>query len=52
MLAVLRDADEPVEGVTLRASWPDPVQRDRALRSLVSDGLVVSCGDDLFELPR
>jgi A/G-specific adenine glycosylase len=52
LLAVLRDADEPVEGATLGAQWPDQAQRDRALHGLLADGLVASCGEDRFELPR
>ena len=35
----------------LARAWPDPVQRDRALTSLVSDGLVVPVSDR-WSLPR
>ncbi len=41
LLAVLRSSDEPVAAEELDASWADAVQRDRALASLVADGLVV-----------
>ena len=40
LLAVLRAADDPVTADALAAAWPDAAQRDRALASLVSDGLV------------
>jgi A/G-specific adenine glycosylase len=45
LLAVLRSADEPVTAEELTDAWPDPVQRDRALASLESDGLVAAVGD-------
>ena len=41
LLAVLRSSDEAVTADELAASWPDAVQRERALASLVDDGLVV-----------
>lgn len=44
LLAVLRSSDVRVERTELDAVWPDPTQRDRALASLLADGLVV--GDD------
>jgi A/G-specific adenine glycosylase len=40
LLAVLRDSATPVARARLDAVWPDPVQRDRALASLLVDGLV------------
>ncbi len=51
LLAVLRSSDQLVVRDELDAVWPDPVQRERALTSLVLDGLVV--GDDLvgYALP-
>jgi A/G-specific adenine glycosylase len=52
LLAALRDADAPLGRAGLAAQWPDVAQRDRALAGLLADGLVASCGDDLFELPR
>jgi A/G-specific adenine glycosylase len=51
LLAVLRAADGPVTVDALARAWPDPVQRDRSLTSLVSDGLVVPV-DDGWSLPR
>ncbi|WP_232506011.1 HhH-GPD family protein [Microlunatus flavus] len=41
LLAVLRSSDEPVDDAELTRAWPDAVQRERALGSLVHDGLVV-----------
>lgn len=51
LLAVLRSSDVSVARDELDAVWPDPVQRERSLTSLVLDGLVV--GDDLvgYALP-
>lgn len=51
LLGVLRSSDQRVDRAELDAVWPDPVQRERALTSLVLDGLVV--GDDLagYALP-
>jgi A/G-specific adenine glycosylase len=40
-MAVLRDRPGPAEAAELAAVWPDPVQRDRALAGLVSDGLLI-----------
>lgn len=44
LLAVLRSHDAAVESAELDACWPDAPQRERALDSLVADGLVVSTG--------
>ncbi|MCZ4498620.1 MAG: adenine glycosylase [Marmoricola sp.] len=44
LLAVLRDTDGAVSKQRLDAVWADPVQRERALAGLVSDGLVVAQG--------
>ncbi|GAA3574037.1 A/G-specific adenine glycosylase [Microlunatus spumicola] len=41
LLAVLRGSVEPVGADELAAAWPEAVQRERALASLVDDGLVV-----------
>lgn len=51
LLAVLRSSDLRVARDELDAVWPDPVQRERSLTSLLLDGLVV--GDDLtgYALP-
>ena len=44
LLALLRSRDGPVEDHDLPAAWQDVAQRDRALASLVQDGLVVPVG--------
>lgn len=44
LLAVLRSSDVPVARHELDATWPDATQCERALGSLIVDGLVV--GDD------
>ena len=44
LLALLRSSYDPVEDHDLRAAWQDVAQRDRALASLVQDGLVVPVG--------
>ena len=51
LMAVLREADGPVPLSALDAVWPDPVQRGRALDSLVADGLVDPVADDRYALP-
>jgi A/G-specific adenine glycosylase len=52
LLAVLRDAaPEPVEPATLDACWDEPLQRARALDSLVADGLVDPLPDGRYALP-
>lgn len=51
LLDVLRAASGPVERVRLDLAWPrDPGQRDRALHSLLVDGLVEQTEDGLFAL--
>ncbi len=45
LMAVLRDGGDSVARHQLDAVWDDPVQRDRALASLLEDGLVVRAGD-------
>ncbi|WP_308936869.1 A/G-specific adenine glycosylase [Dietzia massiliensis] len=50
LLDVLRDGDGSAPRAALDAVWPDAVQRDRALDSLVADGLMVRTGD-LYSLP-
>jgi A/G-specific adenine glycosylase len=52
LLAVLRDADEPVPAARLDAAWPDAQQRGRALASLVADGLAEPLPGDHYALPR
>ena len=51
LLAVLRDSDRPVAATALVAGWPEPVQRDRALASLLADGLLVALADQTYALP-
>jgi A/G-specific adenine glycosylase len=51
LLSVLRDSDGPVPKARLDAVWADDVQRERALDSLVADGLLDPVGDGLFRLP-
>ncbi|MBB1038387.1 A/G-specific adenine glycosylase, partial [Dietzia natronolimnaea] len=50
LLDVLRDGDGTADRDRLDAVWPDPVQRGRALDSLVADGLMVRTGD-VYSLP-
>ena len=50
ILAALRASEIPVTQDDLDAVWPDDVQRTRALRGLIADGLVVR-SDDGYELP-
>jgi A/G-specific adenine glycosylase len=42
LLAVLRDASGPVAERTLASAWPEAAQRQRALASLLADGLVTT----------
>lgn len=51
LLDVLRGADDPVERAALDVVWPDAVQRERALDTLVVDGLVDPRPDGRFALP-
>ena len=51
LLAVLRDAEGSVARSALDGAWPEPVQRERALQSLLADGLVVPAGGGRFSLP-
>lgn len=44
LLDVLRDGDGTAPRAALDAVWPDAVQRDRALDSLLADGLMVRTG--------
>lgn len=51
LLDVLRASTEPVERKALDVVWlSDPAQRDRALDSLLVDGLVEQTGDGRFAL--
>ncbi|MCM3695877.1 A/G-specific adenine glycosylase [Microbacterium oleivorans] len=52
VMKVLRDAEgHPVPADEVAPEWPDPVQRDRAIDSLIADGLVEVTGGALH-LPR
>ncbi len=51
ILAAVRDSDEPVDAATVTRVWPDAQQRDRALASLVADGLIVDREDGCLALP-
>ncbi|WP_117215421.1 A/G-specific adenine glycosylase [Allorhizocola rhizosphaerae] len=51
LLAVLREAEGPVPRARLDVVWGDAVQRERALRSLLDDGLVTTHLPDVFQLP-
>jgi A/G-specific adenine glycosylase len=51
LLAVLREATEPVSRTRLDVVWADAAQRSRALSGLVSDGLVREIARDMFVLP-
>lgn len=51
LLAVLRDSDGPVGADLLDQVWDDPVQRVRALSSLLADGLVERLPDGSYALP-
>jgi len=45
LLAVLRSSDEPVAQSELERAWPEADQRDRALATLVADGLATTSTD-------
>jgi A/G-specific adenine glycosylase len=51
LLAVLRGSEAAVSRRLLEAAWPEPVQRERCLLSLLDDGLVVRSGAEAFALP-
>ncbi|MBO2460415.1 A/G-specific adenine glycosylase [Actinomadura violacea] len=51
LLAVLRDADGPVEKPALDIVWSDAPQRERALDALIADGLVDPLDDGRYALP-
>lgn len=51
LLDVLRDNNGPVTRAQLDVAWlTDTAQRDRALYSLLADGLVTQTADGLFAL--
>lgn len=51
LLAALREAEDPVPQRTLDAVWPEPDQRQRALESLIADGLVIGDQQSCYRLP-
>jgi len=51
ILSALRESDLPVPIAVIDATWDDAVQLERALASLVSDGLVVRASCGTFALP-
>ena len=50
ILAVLREAHEPVHSSRIRAAWAPAEQRDRCLRSLIDDGLVTEVSPGVYTL--
>ena len=50
ILAELRASDIPVTAAEIEATWPDAVQRERALAGLLRDGLVTA-SDNTYTLP-
>jgi A/G-specific adenine glycosylase len=51
LLAVLRASDGPVPAAALDAAWPDPLQRARALATLIADGLAMRLASGQYSLP-
>ncbi|GAA3535703.1 adenine glycosylase [Aeromicrobium flavum] len=51
LLAVVRDAHEPVAPELMAAAWTDAPQRERCLDSLLDDGLLDVTPDGRFSLP-
>jgi A/G-specific adenine glycosylase len=51
LLADVRDAAAPVPAAALASLWPDQVQRERALASLLADGLLARDEDGGLRLP-
>jgi A/G-specific adenine glycosylase len=51
LLDVLRASTHPVTRADLDTAWPEPVQRERALASLLDDGLVTEKPGPLYALP-
>jgi A/G-specific adenine glycosylase len=50
-MAVVRESDSPVAPARLEAVWADAEQRQRALASLLADGLLVLGSDGDVRLP-
>ncbi len=51
LMAVLRDSEGSVGAERLAEAWPEAEQRERALRSLLADGLVEETPEGRFALP-
>jgi A/G-specific adenine glycosylase len=51
LLRVLRETDRPVPRSKLEGAWADALQRERALDTLVADGLVEPLASGRFRLP-
>jgi A/G-specific adenine glycosylase len=51
LLAVLRHSTGPVEKAALDDVWDNPLQRERALATLIEDGLVDPLDDGRYALP-
>jgi A/G-specific adenine glycosylase len=51
LLAVLREAEGPVEKSALDVVWSDAIQRERALDALIADGLIDPLNDGRYALP-
>jgi A/G-specific adenine glycosylase len=51
ILALLRDSPHPVPLEAVTKVWDEPLQRERALASLIDDGLVVEAGEGTMALP-
>lgn len=51
LMAVLRDAEGSVSAQRLAGAWHEPVQRERALAGLLSDGLLTLGADGRYALP-
>ena len=51
ILAELRASDIVVTAKEIEQVWPDAAQRERALASLIRDGLVVGSPNSGYELP-
>ena len=51
LMAVLRNQSTALKR-ELDLVWADDVQRERALASLIADGLVEAISDDLYQLPQ
>jgi A/G-specific adenine glycosylase len=47
VLKKLRESTGPVARDEIASLWPDALQLDRAIISLLDDGLIVSSGDAL-----